>query len=227
MTRTIIFDLDDTLIKTSEIFNQARKEFYHSVSELGFSREEVLEKLDEIDIRHIHEQGFSKERYPLSLIKTYHYYCKKSGKRTSHEMEKRILNIGQDVFQQKPRPVQGVREVLNYLKNHYQLILATLGDKDIQQKKVHDLGLESYFASVYIMRYKNIEEYQQILENHQLKKEDTWLIGNSVRSDLNPGLKLGLNCILIPATTWKFEEDEPISNQYLQLNSLTELINVL
>jgi putative hydrolase of the HAD superfamily len=72
-----------------------------------------------------------------------------------------------------------------------------------------------------------MEEYSIILRKHDLQKEKTWLIGNSVRSDLNPGLKLGLNCILIPATTWKFEEEKPINNNYLKLETLTEVIDYL
>lgn len=52
-------------------------------------------------------------------------------------------------------------------------------------------------------------------------------MGNSVRSDLNPGLKLGINCILIPYLSWKFEEEEPLSENYLQLDSLKEVLDYL
>ena len=77
------------------------------------------------------------------------------------------------------------------------------------------------------MRYKSVEEYQNILREQNLDKKDTWIIGNSVRSDLNPGLKLGINCILIPYLSWKFEEEDPLSENYLQLDSLEEVLNYL
>jgi len=186
-----------------------------------------MEKLDEIDIRHITIQGFSKERYPLSLVKTYHYYNEKTGKKIDLKIEKHIADVGWKVFRQVPERVEGVEQILNHLKNRYFLILATLGDPEIQQKKIIHSGLKSHFSAVYVLNYKTVEEYQQILENHKLKKENTWLIGNSVRSDLNPGLKLGLNCILIPANTWKFEEEKPISDQYICLDSLSEILNYL
>jgi putative hydrolase of the HAD superfamily len=197
------------------------------MTEFGFPENEVLEKLDEIDIGHIVEQGFVKERYPFSLIKTYHYYCKKAGRKIDLKIEQQIADIGWKVFQQVPECVDGADRVLSILKNRYFLILATLGDPEIQSQKIVHSGLKPYFSAIYVLRYKNVEEYKQILAEHKLKKEETWLIGNSVRSDLNPGLKLRLNCILIPSSTWKFEEEEPISDQYIRISSLTEILNYL
>jgi putative hydrolase of the HAD superfamily len=197
------------------------------MEELGFLQEEVLNKLDEIDIVHISQQGFTKERYPFSLVKTYHYYCGRIGNKVDREVEKKIADIGWKVFRQIPEKVKGVEEVLDYLKKRYFLILATLGDPEIQHKKIFYSGLQSYFSAVYVLNQKNIEEYSQILQKHHLKREKTWLIGNSVRSDLNPGLRLGLNCILIPAATWKFEEEKPITGHYLRLEKLTEIMDYL
>jgi len=187
----------------------------------------VLEKLDEIDIGHVSEQGFTKERYSYSLIKTYHYFCKKAGRESELKIEKEISKIGWKVYLQKPEQVRGAEQVLNYLRNKYKLIMTTLGDPDIQHNKISQSGLQSYFSAIHVLRHKNDKEYLQILEKHQLKKEETWIIGNSVRSDLNPGLRIGLNCILIPAGTWKFEEEEPISDNYLKLDCLTDLLNYL
>lgn len=197
------------------------------MSELGFPSQHALLKLDEIDISHITKQGFAKERYPYSLVKTYHYFCREFGKKIDKQKEKEISDIGWGVFQQIPELVEGVDLVLNNLKNRYRLILATLGDPEIQHKKIIQTGLKAYFHAIYVLNYKTAEEYLQILKKHNLKKEKTWIIGNSVRSDLNPGLRLGLNCILIPADTWKYEEEKPISKQFIQLNSLVEVLNYL
>lgn len=197
------------------------------MAQYGYPEKEVLEKLDEIDIGHITQQGFAKERYPFSLIKTYHYYCKKAGSNINRNIEKRIAGIGWKVFQQIPEQVEGADRVLENLKKRYLLLVATLGDPEVQNYKLNQSGLISYFSAIYVLSYKTVDEYRKIIKRHQLKKEDTWLIGNSVRSDLNPGLKLGLNCILIPAATWKFEEEKPISNQYIQVDALPEILNYL
>jgi len=225
--KTIIFDLDDTLIKTSKLYNHARDEFSSLMQELGFNSEESLIKLDEVDINYIKEYGFVKERYPLSLGKTYEYFSQKNGKEINPELKKKIEDIGWQVFRQIPELVDGVYQVLETLSKKYFLILATLGDPQVQEEKVRVSGLKKYFSEVYVLKHKNVEEYQNILRQHNLDKKDTWIIGNSVRSDLNPGLKLGINCILIPYLSWKFEEEEPLSENYLQLDSLKEVLNYL
>ena len=225
--KTIIFDLDDTLIKTSKLYNQAREEFSLLMENSGFKKEEVLAKLDEIDIKNIHQYGFVKERYPHSLGKTYEYFSKENSEKVDLELKKKIENLGWQVFRQIPELVDGVYRVLDVLSKRYFLILATLGDTQVQGKKLQLTGLKRYFSAVYVLRYKNVEEYQNILTEHKLNKKDTWIVGNSVRSDLNPGLKLGINCILIPYLSWKFEEEEPISENYLQLASLKEVLNYL
>ena len=225
--KTIIFDLDDTLVKTSKLYNRARDEFSSLMQELGFDSEESLIKLDEVDISYIKEYGFVKERYPLSLGKTYEYFCKINGEKINPVLKKKIEDIGWQVFRQIPELVDGVYQILDTLSKKYFLILATLGDPQVQEGKVRSSGLKKYFSEIYVLKHKNVEEYQNILRKHNLDKKDTWIVGNSVRSDLNPGLKLGVNCILIPYLSWKFEDEEPLSENYLQLDSLKEVINYL
>jgi len=225
--KTIIFDLDDTLVKTSKLYNRARDEFSSIMQELDFNGEESLIKLDEVDISYIKEYGFVKERYPLSLGKTYEYFCKINGEKINPVLKKKIEDIGWQVFRQIPELVDGVYRVLDILSKKYFLILATLGDPQVQEEKVQLSGLKKYFSEIYVLKHKNVEEYQNILRKHNLDKKDTWIVGNSVRSDLNPGLKLGINCILIPYLSWKFEEEEPLSKKYLQLDSLEEVLNYL
>jgi putative hydrolase of the HAD superfamily len=156
---TIIFDLDDTLIKTSNIYNNARCEFSKSMSRLGFPDKEALEKLDEIDIKHVNEQGFTKDRYPLSLVKTYHHFCQRFGKKIDNKIEKEIDNIGRNVFRQIPEPVKDADLVLSNLKERYFLILATLGDPEMQHKKIDHSGLKNYFKAIYVLSYKTVDAF--------------------------------------------------------------------
>lgn len=193
----------------------------------GFKKEEALAKLDEIDIKNIQQHGFAKERYPYSLGKTYEYFSQKNRKEVNPEVKKKIEQLGWQVFQKIPELVDGVYQVLGILSKKYFLILATLGDPQVQEKKLELTGLKKYFSAIYVLRYKSVEEYQNILMEHNLDKKNTWIVGNSVRSDLNPGLRLGVNCILIPYLSWKFEEEEPLSESYLQLDSLEEVLNYL
>jgi len=228
--KAIIFDLDDTLVKTSKLYSQAREDFYQLIKKYEITSsniEKVLNKLDEIDIKNVLKYGFSRERYPISLGETYEFFAKRNEQKIDEKIRKEFEEIGWKVYQKVPELVEDVYFVLDLLVKKYTLVLATLGDPIVQENKLKLTGLKKYFSKVYIMKYKNIEEYEDIIKEMKLKRQETWLVGNSIRSDLNPGLKLGLNCILIPFFAWKFEEEKPISNNFLQLNSLKEILNYL
>lgn len=194
---------------------------------MGFCGETALNKLDEIDISYIEKFGFIKERYPLSMGKTYEFFCNKNNEKIDTDTKNQIEDIGWQVFREVPELVEDAFFVLQELCKKYFLILATLGDPRVQDEKIKLTGLEKYFSDVNILKFKNVEEYQAIITKHHLAKKETWLIGNSVRSDLNPGLKLGLNCILIPYLSWKFEDEKPISDNYLKLSVLKDVLSYL
>jgi len=69
--------------------------------------------------------------------------------------------------------------------------------------------------------------YRQILSQLQLDAKDTWMIGNSPRSDINPALAAGLNAVFIPHPhTWHLEHEEVVhtgEGRLLELASFTEL----
>ena len=219
--------MDDTLIKTSKLYNHARNRFSSLMERCGFDGTASLIKLDEIDISYIKVHGFIKERYPYSLGKTYEFFCKENNKEIDFDLKERIEDIGWQVFRQIPELVDEAFSVLQNLRKKYLLILATLGDPRVQKEKIRLTGLEKYFSNVHVLKYKNVEEYQAIISKYDLNKDETWIIGNSVRSDLNPGLKLGLNCILIPYLSWKFEDEKPISNNYLKVDFLKDILSYL
>ncbi|GAG01382.1 unnamed protein product, partial [marine sediment metagenome] len=83
------------------------------MQELGFNSEKSLIKLDEVDISCIKEYGFVKERYPLSLGKTYEYFCKINGEKINPVLRKKIEDIGWQVFRQVPELIEDVYFVLD------------------------------------------------------------------------------------------------------------------
>jgi putative hydrolase of the HAD superfamily len=55
-----------------------------------------------------------------------------------------------------------------------------------------------------------------------------WMIGNSVRSDLNPALAAGANAILVGSgADWVHEQAEPVSNDYVRVESFMEAAEYL
>ena len=47
------------------------------------------------------------------------------------------------------------------------------------------------------------------MEKYGLVREQTWMIGNSPKSDINPALEAGLHAVFVPHNnTWELERGE-------------------
>src|SRR5216683_710110 len=98
---------------------------------------------------------------------------------------------------------------LDYLSPRHDLILLTKGDIEEQKLKVERSGIEECFKQVIIVQEKDVATYHRVARELQLDPKDTWMIGNSPRSDINPALTAGLNAVYIPHPhTWHLEHEE-------------------
>jgi len=80
-----------------------------------------------------------------------------------------------------------------------------------QQLKVERSGVERLFRQVLVVQEKDVNTYKQVSNQLQLNPKETWMIGNSPRSDINPALAAGLNAIYIPhPRTWHLEHEEVV-----------------
>jgi putative hydrolase of the HAD superfamily len=55
-----------------------------------------------------------------------------------------------------------------------------------------------------------------------------WMIGNSIRSDINPALEVGARAILVEVSDpWEFDLVEPVSNDFVRVSSFTHAVDYL
>lgn len=222
----IIFDGDDTLWQTQIFYDQARERFFKLMASCGFDREAVKSKLAEIDVDGVERFGFSRCRFPTSLEETYRYFCRSQGRFIYRAVLRQAWEIGNSVFYQTPKPMNDARQVLERLSWRYCLYLYTGGDLHVQWRKLKDLNLAHYFEAVHVRERKNEAELRNILCEHGLDPDKTWMIGNSPRSDINPALRLGLKCIWVRGAFWEHDEEPLISSDIPQVDSLRELLGL-
>lgn len=124
-----------------------------------------------------------------------------------------------------------VEETLEILKQskRYQLVVATKGDLLNQQRKLQRSGLSPYFDHVEIMSDKTEKEYAKLIENLRITPNQFLMVGNSLKSDIQPVLALGGYAMHIPfEIMWQHEVVEHFEHPRLyQLKKLGELTKLL
>ena len=228
MIAGIIFDFDDTLIETTKHFDLAKEKFRIRMAQLEFPAEDCLVTLNQFDIKNVLKSGgFMKDCFPLALGETYDYYCQKYKRRACKGTRAEIVNLGWQVFQHDIEIIDGVIEVLDKLSADYPLFLATKGEVNLQCAKLKASGLEKYFQKVYITPDKTAKEYSNIALDQHLQVIDSWVIGNSMKGDINPGIKSGFNCIHVcHHHTWDYEE-EPALGEHHSVTSIRDVLDII
>ncbi len=234
MKQTLLFDLDDTLVHCNKYFHLILEQFAEEMSDwfgpYGISRAELLQKHTEIDIAGVQIHGFKGDHFPQSFVDTYRYFASLTGRKSSAVEIDHLFRLGRSVYEMEVEPYPHMDETLEHLvRAGHELHLYTGGEFSIQQNKVDRLKLRKYFGDrIYIRRHKNTDALEQILRESGLERSVTWMIGNSLRTDVMPALQCGIHSVYLKhENEWTFNlvpiEAPPAAGAFLTLRSLTEV----
>jgi putative hydrolase of the HAD superfamily len=221
--RTILFDLDDTLLETSPVYFRVIDAFVaRLVRELpGVSEDEVRALQDEIDVRAAHAVGFAKHRFPESFVETYRALARREDHEVLSAVEQELLALGYSVFERAPDMVSGARELLEKLRGRVELVLYTLGVPEVQRVKVEHHGLERLFDEVHIVPRKSVEQLRTVVNGRP--PAEVLVIGDSLRGEIGPALALGCRAVWVRRRDgWSYHSAE-VEGSYLTIDSLDEL----
>jgi putative hydrolase of the HAD superfamily len=224
----VLFDFDDTLVETTIHFNVAKEKFAGIMSSLNFPAGEALETLNRNDIRNVKNcGGFFKECFPRALAETYEYYCNIFRCEISYTLRKEIEDLGWQVYEQPAEPIKNAGTVLKCLHAKYPLYLATRGEPLVQKARLEQSGLAPWFKKIYVLTEKSTDAYQQIASEQRIMPQSSWVIGNSMKSDINPALKAGFKSIYIHHPhTWDYEDEDPIGG-HINVESLLDVLSII
>jgi putative hydrolase of the HAD superfamily len=229
----LLFDLDDTLIHCNKYFDLVIDQFADLMetwfSSDRLSKAEIKKMQLEIDLAGIHVSGFMKERFPESFAETYDYYAALYGRDTDPEERDRLIDLGYTVYDSEFELYPNVVDTLKKLQEAgHQLSLYTGGDQMIQRSKVEKVNLSPFFEDrIFVAQHKNSEALEGILRTQSFDRSITWMIGNSLRTDIVPAIECGIGAIYIPPlSNWAFDlVDIPVGNteRLLRLTSIQEV----
>jgi putative hydrolase of the HAD superfamily len=223
--QTLLIDADDTLWENNIYFERAIAAFISYLDHKEFTREQVREKLNEVERENVREHGYGLVSFRRALVTCFERLTSETVTAEKHE---RIMSFAQSIADQEIELLDGVSEALPELASRHRLILMTKGNQAEQADKLARSGLAQHFSAVEVPREKDPDAYLHVCQKHALDRPKTWMIGNSPKSDINPALACGLHAVYIHHPhTWVLEHevrDEPPAGQrLLEVESFGEL----
>lgn len=224
MKKVFIFDLDDTLMWDHYTYYLTEIEFLKwlvavfnrrvpSVLHTSALQEKISRQLlTETNPDTGKTFGFSRNRFPESLARTYRVLCEEGWGNFFPHLAERAQQIGWGAVAlenyRRQGLVPGAEKVLNFLQRQAELklVLLTKGDPLIQNRKINALRLSRWFSEIRIVEEKNQELFAGCLR--QYANGAVLSVGNSFSSDIGPALHAGCSAIFIPCATWGAESIE-------------------
>ena len=120
--------------------------------------------------------------------------------------------------------------VFKTLSAKYKLVVATKGDLLDQERKLNKSGLTKYLHHIEIMSEKNIRGYKTLMRRLGVMPQEFLMVGNSLKSDIMPVVKLGARAVWIPySLTWQHENlaTDKLSNGFIKMDKIADLLKIL
>lgn len=228
----VLVDFDDTIVDTAPRFQNARRSLFALLAEVGVPPE-VAERIhhDQVDPEMLLVHGLGPARLQHSFRATYETACGELNLPRQPELADRCAALGLAVAGTPP-VLPGALEALGLLATRYRTVLYTQSaDHGYQLGCVRESGVVEVVgeSGVRVCTKKTVETFRETLELLGAPPPaSVWMVGNSIRSDVNPALEAGANAILVEvADPWEYDQVPPVSDTFLRVPSLPAAVEYL
>ena len=223
--QTLLIDADDTLWENNIYFERAIAAFISYLDHQEHSPAEVRQALNAVEHETILAHGYGLSSFTRSLVTCFE---RLSPAPMTEEKTERVRSFARSISEQEIELLPGVAQTLADLSTRHRILLMTKGNRAEQASKLDRSGLAKYFTAVEIVAEKDPPTYREVIARHQLAAHSSWMIGNSIKSDINPALAAGLHAVfLFHKDTWVLEhaalDPAPEGQHLLELDSFAKL----
>lgn len=206
MLQLIGFDGDDTLWRSEDYYRAANEAFAAILGQyVDLGDRQVHERMLATERRNLALFGYGAKGMTLSMVET--AIAITGGRITAADIH-RLVEIGKDVLQHPVELLPDIREAVAAVAQRHAVVLITKGDLFHQEKKVAQSGLADLFHRIEIVSEKDAATYRRLLAEFELAPAQFAMVGNSLRSDIEPVLRLGGWGVHMPYhVTWAHEQE--------------------
>ena len=222
MDAWVIFDADNTLWDIEHLYDDARNELIEYISKQGHSSVEVEEYQRRRDKQLITTYGYSACRFDRSFEDTVIKFAGHDDKCIIH-----CRKLALDVFERPATLTPGLEELLPLLKKNFKVGIITAGEKWVQERRLRHFHLLAEIDQVKVVEQKNSDVFLQFSIENSISVEESWVVGDSLKSDIIPAKQAGFKTIHYDNHNWKDHEHvEGVISDY-KVNNLTDIIKIL
>ena len=204
------FDGDDTLWRSEDYYRDAQVEFERIVGNyVDLADARAQERLYAIEKNNLALFGYGVKGMVLSMLEAaVAITSERIGAADLH----RIVALGKQLLQHPVELLPGIREAVEAIAAEHEVVLITKGDLFHQEAKVKQCGLADLFRRIEIVSEKDAATYARVLREFDLQPRQFAMIGNSLRSDIEPVLQLGGWGVHMPYhVTWAHETEADVA----------------
>lgn len=222
----LIFDADDTLWENNIYFEEAFAEFVDFLDHSRMTAVEVRAVLDELEAVNAKIHGYGSLNFGRNLQQVYRHL---SERHIDEADLRQVMGFAERILERPMELLPGVEETVAQLSARHELTIFTKGNPDEQRMKIDRSGLGRYFAHAEVVKKKDAPAYRGLAQMRGFALAETWMIGNSPKSDINPALEVGMNAVYIPhPRTWILEKAEireaAAPGRLMQVERIEELL---
>lgn len=219
----LIFDADDTLWENNVLFERTIDDFIEWMAHPTLDPVAVREILLDIERANAVAHGYGSKVFLRSL---HDCFEKLAERPVDGATAADIVALAHRLEHHEVELIPDVAATLDELAGRHDVLLLTKGDPAEQQRKIDASGLAHHFRRAVVVAEKEPSVYAELAASAGLDPARTWMIGNSIKSDVNPALTVGMGAVFIPNdNTWALEHAEldPSAPRLLQLARFGQL----
>lgn len=217
--QAVIFDLDDTLIYTGELFTRFKAEYSEVVSSAtGIDTHFILKRLQQLNDEEYLKMGVAPKRWNVVID------------RLSQELNnvtpiKENIDILMKIYTQEPRVRPGAKSILKNLKvSGFKVGMVTHASTEWTERKLLQTGLIDYLDAIEIVDpngFKTIEHWQKGMDLLEVESDKCLVIGDNLKGDIIPSHTLGAKTIWMPSP-WSVYREGVVPQGVVQMNELSD-----
>jgi len=215
------FDGDDTLWHSEGYYQSAHAEFERILGRyVDLADAKVHERLLATERRNLGIFGYGAKGMTLSMLET---AIALSSERIAVSDLHRLLHLGKSVLEHPVELLPGIRAAVERVAQTHRVVLVTKGDLFHQEAKIAASGLADLFTRIEIVSEKDARSYARVLRECATDAAHFAMVGNSLRSDIEPVVTLGGWGVHVPYhVTWAHELEHGLGGEHARVVSVAE-----